>query len=286
MSDRPDYSPLLGRSTGVWRTNDGDDLVEVLLQWIKAFPEGSTAHSRRIEMQAMENGDKPHWSYQHCGFSNYFKFAQLTGSVDSVPPVSAYVEMVDAEIPLFMSRLDPHGASARTSQAWWKVARAVLNGRPAPIGTQILVVCEQRDGGQSAYGELVALAWTPRACQVVSCHLDHVNLRCFLQVRGDLPPKWITGALTGLLHWARESEAAGQRCTFGEFVLEFKAVLMGRDTGNCNRPVLEQPEDTWEESWAFDQNEGDSDDLSELFVESDNGEDLQPPAEASSCLIT
>merc|ERR1719356_743747 len=70
-------------------------------------------------MQAMENGDKPHWSYQHSGWSNYFKFAQLTGSQEAVPPVSAYVEMVDAEIPLFMSRLDPHGASARVSQAWW-----------------------------------------------------------------------------------------------------------------------------------------------------------------------
>merc|ERR1712003_356684 len=97
----------------------------------------------------------------------------------ALPAISAYVEMVDAEIPLFMSRLDPRGAPARLSETWWAVARAVLNGRPAPPGTQILAACEQRDGGQSAYGELIALAWTAETCQVVSCHFDHVNLKCF-----------------------------------------------------------------------------------------------------------
>jgi len=219
----------------------GAAMAQKVLEWAETFPNlPADSASMRVELQALEGGDKPHWESTEGGRSNYFKFAQLQIGAQAVPGLRENI---------FVEKLDPKGAPARLREAWWTVARSIFQGSGLPPAMRVLALCERREGGRSAFVDFVALVWTGVECKVVACTAAPTYTEVYVQVQGNLSQTWMRDALSTLVRNAR-AQAGGLK--FNDLIANFRSVLCADDNGHLHSPPTLARARSWKENWEFD----------------------------------
>lgn len=201
-------------------------MIDRALHLVEMFLHQQACESARIELEALEDGDKPSASHD----APYFKYAQFRAGGAQVP-----AEPMQQD--LYLDLLDPKDGSERLREAWWAVARSIFDGTPVPASVRILALGARRHGGRSAYSQIRALVWTGSQCGYLICSMDPAYMDVSMSIHGGLSEEWMRTSLTSFLGNAKRDG------TFNELLHDFPCMLESPELGSS----------TWSDVWEFDQ---------------------------------